>query len=159
MLDVGKDKYLQVVSCNTHNLSVLIKTFGLGDEGPDNLVEGRFVCMRRSNDISQDDKFVPSPQVGSHKDARFGTHHARDAWHLFQTKGQEYDLNLFSSAMKVNSQLMHVIHFHLKVRQAGRRGTSCSSAPSPTTASPSPTRPPPTACSRSAATTASAGAS
>ncbi|MGD9547642.1 MAG: hypothetical protein AB7V45_08860 [Candidatus Krumholzibacteriia bacterium] len=117
ILEVGKDKYLQVVSCNTHNLSVLIKMLGLGDEGPENLVEGRFVCMRRANDISQDDKFVPSPQVGGHKDARFGTHHARDAWHLYQTKGKQYDLNLFSSALKVNSQLMHVIHYYLRVNK------------------------------------------
>ena len=117
VLDPDKDKYLQVVSCNTHNISVLIKTFGLGDEGPDNLVEGRFVCMRRTNDISQDDKFVPSPQVGTHTDERFGTHHARDAWHLYRTKGQQYDLPLFSSSMKLNSQLMHVIQYHLKVRK------------------------------------------
>ena len=109
----GEDKYLQVVSCNTHNLSVLIKTFGLGDEGPENLVEGRFVCIRRSNDISQDTNFVPSPRWAVHKDERFGTHHARDAWHLFQTMG--YDLNLFSSAMKLNTQLMHIIQYHLKV--------------------------------------------
>ena len=117
VLEPGKDKYLQVVSCNTHNLSALIKTFGLADEGPDNLVEGRFVCMRRSNDISQDGGFVPSPQVGGHKDDRFGTHHARDAWHLYQTKGKGWDLNLFSSAIKMNSQLMHVIHFHMKVKK------------------------------------------
>lgn len=112
-----EDKYLQIVSCNTHNLSVLIKILGLGDEGPANLVEGRFVCMRRSNDISQDAGFMPSPQVGGHRDDRFGTHHARDAWHLFRTKGQDYDLNLFSSALKLNNQLMHVIHYHLKVRK------------------------------------------
>ncbi len=117
VLDVGSDKYLQIVSCNTHNLSTLIKVFGLADEGPDNLREGRFVCMRRSNDISQDDGFVPSPQVGNHMDARFGTHHARDAWHLYNTKGEDYDLNLFSSAMKVNSQLMHIIQYHLKVEK------------------------------------------
>ncbi len=114
-LDRGRDKYLQVVSCNTHNLSVLIKTLGLGEEGPDNLVEGRFVCIRRANDISQDEKFSPSPEVGSHGDPKFGTHHARDAWHLFQTLG--YDLALFSSAMKLNTQFMHVIQFHLKVRK------------------------------------------
>lgn len=113
----GREKYLQVVSCNTHNLSVLIKILGLGDRGPENLVEGRFVCMRRANDISEDGKFVPSPQVGAHKVERFGTHHARDAWHLFRTKGEEYDLNLFSSALRLNSQLMHVIHYHLKVRE------------------------------------------
>ena len=114
-LEVGKDQYLQVVSCNTHNLAALIKLFGLGDEGPDNLVEGRFVCIRRSNDISQDANFVPSPQVGPHKDDHFGTHHAHDAYHLFKTLG--YDLNLFSSAMRVNSQLMHVVQYHLRVKK------------------------------------------
>lgn len=121
VLVVGEDQYLQVVSCNTHNLSALINTFGLGDEGPENLREGRFVCMRRANDISQDDHFVPSPQVGNHGDARFGTHHARDAWHLYNTKGDQYDLNLFSSAMKMNSQLMHIIQYHLKVEKPTSR--------------------------------------
>jgi glyceraldehyde-3-phosphate dehydrogenase (NAD(P)) len=110
----GEDKYIQVVSCNTHNLSTLIHTLALQDGGPDNLVEGRFVCMRRSNDISQDGSFVPSPVVGSHKDERFGTHHARDAWHLFNTLG--YDLNLFSSAIKLNTQYMHTIFFDIRVK-------------------------------------------
>ncbi|HPF71431.1 MAG TPA: hypothetical protein PLQ13_12220 [Candidatus Krumholzibacteria bacterium] len=117
VLEHGHDKYLQVVSCNTHNLAAIIRILGLADEGPGNLVEGRFVVMRRSNDISQDSGFVPSPQVGPHRIERFGTHHARDAWHLFSTKGEDYDLNLFSSAMRLNSQLMHVVHFHLKVRR------------------------------------------
>ncbi len=115
ILDPEQDRYLQVVSCNTHNLSVLISVLGLGEEGPQNLEEGRFVCIRRANDISQDGKFVPSPTVGGHEDEKFGTHHARDAWHLFGTMG--YDLNLFSSAMKLNSQLMHVIQFSLRVRR------------------------------------------
>jgi glyceraldehyde-3-phosphate dehydrogenase (NAD(P)) len=114
-LDREQDKYLQVVSCNTHNLSVLINSLGIGEEGPDNLIDARFVCIRRANDISQDDKFSPSPEVGSHGDPKFGTHHARDAWHLFQTLG--YDLKLFSSAMKLNTQFMHVIHFNLQVRK------------------------------------------
>jgi glyceraldehyde-3-phosphate dehydrogenase (NAD(P)) len=111
----GQDKFLQVVSCNTHNLSILIQSLALADGGPENLTEGRFVCMRRANDISQDGKFVPSPQVGSHKDGRFGTHHARDAWHLFNTL--DYDLNLFSTAMKLNSQYMHTIFFDIRVKQ------------------------------------------
>jgi len=109
----GKDQFLQVVSCNTHNLSILIHTLALSDAGPDNVREGRFVCMRRANDISQDGSFVPSPQVGKHKDPRFGTHHARDAWHLFHTLG--YDFNLFSSAVKLNSQYMHTIYFDIRV--------------------------------------------
>jgi len=113
VLDIETDKYLQIVSCNTHNLSVIIKTLGFADVGSDNLKEGRFVCIRRSNDISQDDKFIPSPEVGSHGDSKFGTHHARDAWHLFSTMG--HDLKLFSSAIKLNTNLMHTLQFHLKV--------------------------------------------
>ena len=53
--------------------------------------------IRRSNDVSQSNKFVPSPQVGSHKDSVYGTHHARDAALLFETLGHR--LNFFSSAM------------------------------------------------------------
>jgi glyceraldehyde-3-phosphate dehydrogenase (NAD(P)) len=111
-----KDRFIQVVSCNTHNLAVLIETLGLHDEATDNLIEARFVCLRRSSDISQDGDFIPAPEVGSHKDARFGTHHARDAWHLFQTRG--FDLNLFSSAIKLNTQYMHSIWFNLRVKRA-----------------------------------------
>ena len=111
----GHDQFIQVVSCNTHNLSVLVDLIALKDGGPENLIEGRFVCIRRANDISQDGSFVPSPQVGTHKDAQFGTHHARDAYHLFATLG--YKLNLYSSAMKVNSQYMHTIWFNIRVRR------------------------------------------
>ena len=111
----GEDQFIQVVSCNTHNLSILVQTLAMADGGPDNVVEGRFVCMRRASDLSQDDSFVASPEVGKHKDPRFGTHHARDAWHLFNTMG--YDFNLFSSAVVLNTQYMHMIFFDLKVKR------------------------------------------
>src|SRR5262245_35212100 len=90
------DQFVHVVSCNTHNISVLLKTLASDAKGKINVEEGRFVCLRRASDISQEEDFVPSPEVGKHSDARFGTHHARDAHHLFETLG--YDLNLFSSA-------------------------------------------------------------
>ncbi len=109
-----EDRFVQVVSCNTHNLAVLVDTIALHDESPDNLVEGRFVCLRRSSDISQEKSFIAAPQVGTHKDDKFGTHHARDAWHLFRTLG--LDLNLFSSAIKLNTQYMHSIWFNLRVK-------------------------------------------
>jgi glyceraldehyde-3-phosphate dehydrogenase (NAD(P)) len=112
----GKDRFLQVVSCNTHNLAVLIETLGLHDKEPDNLVEGRFVCLRRASDISQEGEFIAAPQVGMHKDDRFGTHHAKDAWHLFNTRG--LDLNLFSSEIKLNTQYMHCIWFNMRVKRA-----------------------------------------
>lgn len=114
-LQHGVDQFIHVVSCNTHNLAVLIDLIGLPDHDASNMINGRFVCIRRANDISQDGSFVPSPQVNRHKDERFGTHHARDAWHLFHALG--HDLDLYSSALKLNSQYMHAIHFNLRVRK------------------------------------------
>ena len=105
------EKFVQVVSCNTHNLSLLCRL--LGFDGDENVLdEGRFLCMRRATDISQADSFIPAPAVGKHSDAQFGTHHARDAYHLYRTKGEE--LNLFSSAVKLNSQYMHSVYFQIR---------------------------------------------
>jgi glyceraldehyde-3-phosphate dehydrogenase type II len=111
----GKDQFIQVVSCNTHNLAVLIDTIALGPEKEDNLEESHFVCMRRANDLSQEGEFIPAPEVGKHDDAKFGTHQGRDAHYLFKTLG--LDLNIFSSALKLNTQYMHTIHFNLKLRR------------------------------------------
>ncbi len=109
-----EDRFIQVVSCNTHNLCTLVKTLALSD-GEDNLLEGRFNLIRRSNDVSQSSQFVPAPQVGKHGDNIYGTHHAKDAVSLFETLN--LDLNLFSSAMITNSQYMHILHFYLKVKE------------------------------------------
>src|SRR5205823_2205127 len=111
----GKDDFIQVVSCNTHNLAVLIDTVALGLEKEDNLEEGRFVCMRRANDLSQEGEFIPAPEVGKHDDTQFGTHQGRDAHYLFKTLG--LNLNIYSSALKLNTQYMHTIHFNLKLRR------------------------------------------
>ena len=110
-LVAGTDKFLHIVSCNTHNIAVLIRTLAMDADGTNHLTNGRFLCIRRANDISQDTGFVASPTVGGHSDERFGTHHARDAHDLFSTMG--YDLPIFSSAIKLNSQYMHQLHFSL----------------------------------------------
>jgi glyceraldehyde-3-phosphate dehydrogenase (NAD(P)) len=111
----GEDKFLQVASCNTHNLAVLVDAIALGPEGDNNLERGVFVCMRRASDISQENEFLPSPTVSKHDDRKFGTHQARDAFHLFATLG--FDLDLYSSALRVNTQYMHVIYFNLTLRR------------------------------------------
>ena len=111
----GKDQFIQVVSCNTHNLAVLIDTVALGPEKEDNLDEGRFVCMRRANDLSQEGEFIPAPEASKHDDPKFGTHQGRDAHYLFKTL--DLDLNIYSSALKLNTQYMHTIHFNLKLRR------------------------------------------
>ncbi|HKB79305.1 MAG TPA: hypothetical protein VKH35_06275 [Thermoanaerobaculia bacterium] len=106
------DHFVQIVSCNTHNISVLVKTLGW-HEGKANLRAGRFVCMRRANDVSDETGFIASPEAGKHDDPEFGTHHARDAHHLFHTLDE--DLNLFSSAIKLNTQYMHTLWFDLEL--------------------------------------------
>jgi glyceraldehyde-3-phosphate dehydrogenase (NAD(P)) len=111
----GSDKFIQVVSCNTHNLAVLIDAIALGPEKEDNLEEGRFVCMRRANDLSQEGEFIPAPEVGKHEDSRFGTHQGRDAHHLFKTL--DLDLDIYSSLLKLNTQYMHTVYFDLKLRR------------------------------------------
>ncbi len=115
-LDREEDRFIQVVSCNTHNLAVLIDTLALGPAKEDNLEAGRFVCMRRANDISQEGDFIPAPEVGRHDDERFGTHQGRDAYYLFKSLG--FDLDIYSSALKINTQYMHTIHFNLILKRA-----------------------------------------
>jgi glyceraldehyde-3-phosphate dehydrogenase (NAD(P)) len=78
------------------------------------LAAGRFVCMRRANDVSDTKSFIAAPEAGKHDDPEFGTHHARDAYHVFQTLGEK--LNLFSSAIKLPTQYMHTLWFDLDVK-------------------------------------------
>jgi len=111
-----KPPFIQVVSCNTHNICALINTLV---DTPKDLLAADFVCIRRSNDISQKSSFVPSPEVGQHSDVIFGTHHARDAQDVFATRGEH--LNLFSSAMKLNTQYMHIIRFSVKIKGSPSR--------------------------------------
>lgn len=111
-----KDQFVQIVSCNTHNLSCITNTLALKGLPADNLIEGKFVCIRRANDISQPAGFIPAPQVGGHNSDQYGSHHAEDAAGLFKT--MDLDLNLFSSAMKTNNQYMHILWFCLKVKES-----------------------------------------
>lgn len=110
----SNDQFLQVVSCNTHNIACLVNTLALSI-APDNLLDGRFVCIRRSNDISQTGSYVPAPTVNGHDHEIYGTHHAEDAVGLFKT--MDLDLNLFSSALKINTQYMHTVWFNMKVKE------------------------------------------
>ncbi|MBI3071634.1 MAG: hypothetical protein HYY84_05840 [Deltaproteobacteria bacterium] len=109
------DRFLQVVSCNTHNIAVLLKSLAVVPKNGLILRDAHFLCMRRANDISQDSDFCPSPKVGKHDDKQFGTHHARDAFHLLATLGLAP--RIFSSAVKIPTQYMHSIWFSLQLTQ------------------------------------------
>ncbi len=110
----GDDRFVQVVSCNTHAISALVKAIAF-DADQSHLRSGRFVCMRRANDIGQDGAFVPGPAVGKHDLDRFGTHHAADVHAIFATLN--HDLPVWSSAIKLNTQYMHTIWFSLELER------------------------------------------
>jgi glyceraldehyde-3-phosphate dehydrogenase (NAD(P)) len=111
----GEDKFLQIVSCNTHNLAILIKTLGMDDAGKLTMERAQFVCMRRSNDISQTKDYSPAPTVGKHDDDEFGTHHAHDVFHLYETL--HLKPKVFSSAIKLNTQYMHSVWFNFELKE------------------------------------------
>lgn len=101
---------IQVVSCNTHNIACLVKSLASLD-----LMYSDFVLVRRANDLSQDDDFIASPKAGKHDSKTFGTHHASDASYLLNLA--DIDLPMFSTAIKVNSQYMHMIRFNIEVNK------------------------------------------
>lgn len=112
------DKFVQIVSCNTHNIAVLLDTLRKSF-GP--IIGSDFVCIRRSNDISQNGGMSPSIDVSVHEDSKgggcglndshWGTHHAYDVSRLFKTI--DVDMPAYSSALKINSQYMHCIRFRI----------------------------------------------
>jgi len=113
------DKYVWIVSCNTHNISTIVWTIALdfGNKNASNLIFGDFTILRRATDISQPGTaFISSPEVGKHDSQVYGTHQAEDAKILFK-ENLGINLNLFSSAAKVNSQYMHVMRFNLELKE------------------------------------------
>lgn len=111
-VDPAKEKFVHIVSCNTHTTVRLVNTLA---DGGKNLEEGRLVLIRRAGDVG-DKKFIQAPTVEKHKEAR-GTHHATDAANLYKST-LDRDVNLFSSAMKLNTQFMHTAHFHFRLKSA-----------------------------------------
>ena len=110
VLASNKQSFIQVVSCNTHNIACIVNNLHAlcGVNG------GDFVCIRRANDLSQDEDFIASPHVSSHN-CKNGTHHAKDVADLFATRDVIFKKGLFSSAMKINTQYMHVVRFSIEV--------------------------------------------
>ena len=102
------EQFIQVVSCNTHNLSCIYKSL---HDAELEILTSDFLCMRRANDISQNSDMVGGVEVGRHKDEIFGTHHAKDAHSLLCTLG--IDANIFTSECKIPTQYMHCLYFNI----------------------------------------------
>jgi hypothetical protein len=82
----GEDRFIQIVSCNTHNITTLIKTLCPSPAAA--TPRTRHLRLHAARQRHHADQGLrPAPQVGKHDDPEFGTHHARDAYHVFETLG------------------------------------------------------------------------
>lgn len=112
----GKHRFIQVVSCNTHNiLSVLRLAQNVGEE----ILAADFVLMRRMNDISQSGSAISSPTVDkvSSKYPSYGSHQSYDAARVMRTMGVELLDKIHSTALKLDNQLMHLNRFRFRVKK------------------------------------------
>jgi len=106
------EKFVHIVSCNTHAIASLISTFG--GNNLVNFIDADFVIVRRSEDLGNHQRLVTANVVSRHRDQLHGTHHASDAIDLFNTIGQKIDIT--SSDITTPSQLMHTVRFNINLK-------------------------------------------
>lgn len=111
---IQKEKFVHVVSCNTHSLASLLSTFT--GKTLENLKEADFVIVRRSEDIGNHQRLVTANVVARHLDDQLGTHHAIDVIDLYNTVGLMP--NLTSSDVTTPSQLMHGVRFNISLKES-----------------------------------------
>lgn len=110
---IKNQKYVHIVSCNTHSLSSLLSTFC--GENLENLEDADFVVVRRSEDIGNHQRLVTANVVARHLNDALGTHHSIDLQHLFETKG--ILVQVTSSDITTPSQLMHSVRFNITFKK------------------------------------------
>ncbi len=115
---IKSQKFVQIVSCNTHALSALIMAFS--GKQIENLLDGDFVIVRRSEDLGNHQRLVAANVVSRHLDKTIGTHHAIDVKDLFATKN--ILLPIESSDITTPSQLMHTVRFNFRLRKLLPKG-------------------------------------
>ncbi len=111
---IFSEKFVQIVSCNTHSLASLLTTFS-GRELK-NLKKADFVIVRRSEDLSHHERLVSANVVSRHRNPETGTHHAEDVKDMFGSIG--IACNVQSSDITTPSQLMHSVRFSIELKNA-----------------------------------------
>jgi glyceraldehyde-3-phosphate dehydrogenase/erythrose-4-phosphate dehydrogenase len=107
-------KFVQVVSCNTHGTAALLGS--LAGWRLENLDWADMVVVRRSEDLGNHERLVSANVVARHLDPVIGTHHALDVCDMFATL--QVPCELTSSDITTPSQLMHAVRFHIRLKQA-----------------------------------------
>ena len=108
------ERFVQIVSCNTHNISVLLKTHrhratarSTSPPAASSACAGRTTSPIRKASS-------PRPRRASMTIRNSARITPATRYHLFQTLGEK--LNLFSSAIKINTQYMHTLWFDLDLK-------------------------------------------
>ncbi len=110
---IREQKFVQVVSCNTHASLSVLSTFS--GNRLENLKEADFVVVRRSEDLENHQRLVSASVVARHLDPTIGTHHAIDALDLLKTIGLTPTIT--SSDVTTPTQLLHTFRFNLTLKQ------------------------------------------
>ena len=111
-------RFIQVVSCNTHQLVCPINTLIIKHEGIENLKNGKFFIARRGSDISED-KVNPGVEAEAAKEKyrQYGTHQAYDAARVIQTLySRPISIPIHSQIIKVPTQYMHTMLFDIEIK-------------------------------------------
>lgn len=115
------DRFIQVVSCNTHQLLCLLKTLVFDGYGLDKFVRGRFYLNRRASDISQTSSTV-GIETSEPTHPFYGSHQGEDAARVIATLGPLYDgIDIHTIADKSNNPFMHVVSFNIIVKAPASR--------------------------------------
>lgn len=110
---IANERFVHVVSCNTHSIASILQTFAGSDLRA--LEWSDFVIVRRSEDLGNHERLVSANVVARHLDPHLGTHHSIDVLDLFKTRGIHFPVT--SSDVTTPSQLMHGLRFHLRLTE------------------------------------------
>lgn len=107
---VAGQRFVQVVSCNSHGTAALLHGLSAGDLA--SIVRADLVVVRRSEDLGQHQRLVSANVVSRHLDAQTGTHHGIDVTRLLGTIGVQIPLT--TSDITTPSQLLHSVRFMIE---------------------------------------------
>lgn len=110
---IRNQKFVNVVSCNTHGSAAILQLFG--GSRLENIETADVVVVRRSEDIGNHQRLVSGNVVARHLDPSIGTHHAIDVIDLYQTLNIACPLT--SSDITTPSQFLHAVRFNLDLKE------------------------------------------
>src|SRR3989344_2441969 len=111
-------RFIQVVSCNTHQILCILNSLILRHTAIDNLSFANFTIIRRASDMSED-KGILGMEAEKTSHAPYGSHQAFDAVRVLKTLGKnDFDLPVFAQALKAPTQYMHTIAFNIEQKNA-----------------------------------------